>query len=251
MTKFKVKLWLCISFLGLLGVVSLLASEIPLPDLPKQMTDRFSPTQIQFLILINPAILIILFSLLGTILYDKVKLRVPILEVSLNNGEKIPYSLRDIFRFGLFMGVVAGLLIMGIARIFDPYLPDAFQEATKGPSLSILSRVLYGGIAEEIMMRFGLMSFFIWLIYKISKKLNNSAYWFGIILSSIVFAFGHFPILFQTVSDPGAFLYAYIILGNSVGGLIFGYVYFKKGLESAMIAHAMAHVTMLGIERVF
>ena len=250
MTKFKVRLWLCVSFLGLIGVVSLLASEIPLPDLPKQLTDRFSSTEIQLLVLINPTILIILFSLLGTVLYDKVRLRVPVLEVALNKVDRLPYSLRDIFRFGIIMGIVAGSMIIGISRIFDPYLPAAFLESTKGQDLSILSRVFYGGIAEEIMMRFGLMSFFVWLVFKISKKLNNASYWIGIVLSSIIFAFGHFPILFQTVADPGAFLYAYIIIGNSVGGLIFGYVYYKKGLESAMIAHAMAHVTMIGIERV-
>ena len=37
----------------------------------------------------------------------------------------------------------------------------------------------------------------------------------------------------------------YVIVANSVFGLIAGYLYWKRGLESAMLAHMLAHVVML------
>lgn len=40
-------------------------------------------------------------------------------------------------------------------------------------------------------------------------------------------------------------LVAYIILGNAGFGLIGGYLYWKHGLECAIGAHMMAHVTMI------
>jgi membrane protease YdiL (CAAX protease family) len=36
----------------------------------------------------------------------------------------------------------------------------------------------------------------------------------------------------------------FVIVANSAFGLIGGYLYWKKGLESAMIAHALTHVVM-------
>jgi len=40
-------------------------------------------------------------------------------------------------------------------------------------------------------------------------------------------------------------LILYVIGGNFIFGSIAGYLYWKKGLEAAMIAHMLAHVVML------
>ena len=36
-----------------------------------------------------------------------------------------------------------------------------------------------------------------------------------------------------------------MIVANSIFGLIAGYLYWKRGLESAMFAHMVAHVLLL------
>jgi membrane protease YdiL (CAAX protease family) len=61
----------------------------------------------------------------------------------------------------------------------------------------------------------------------------------------LVFAVGHFPIAFHAVGTPSSMLLLYILIGNTIGGVIFGWLYWKKGLESAFIAHILAHVVML------
>jgi membrane protease YdiL (CAAX protease family) len=40
-------------------------------------------------------------------------------------------------------------------------------------------------------------------------------------------------------------LVAYIILGNASFGFIAGYLYWKRGLECAIGAHMVAHLTMI------
>jgi len=44
--------------------------------------------------------------------------------------------------------------------------------------------------------------------------------------------------------EPTLALTLFVIVGNSAFGLIAGYLYWKKGLESAIIAHALTHVVM-------
>jgi membrane protease YdiL (CAAX protease family) len=94
-------------------------------------------------------------------------------------------------------------------------------------------------------MRFGLMTFVVWLGSKISNGTKSGAYWTGIIVAAIIFALGHFPIAFQAVENPTTVLLTYILIGNSIGGVIFGWLYWKKGLESAFIAHIFTHVIMV------
>jgi membrane protease YdiL (CAAX protease family) len=80
--------------------------------------------------------------------------------------------------------------------------------------------------------------------------MNAKIYWGGILLAALLFAFGHFPVVFQAVGSPSALLLSYIVLGNSIGGIIFGWLYWKKGLESAFIAHIFTHVTMVSLSAI-
>jgi len=56
---------------------------------------------------------------------------------------------------------------------------------------------------------------------------------------------GHFPIAFQAIPNPSIGLLSYIIIGNTIGGIVFGWLYWKKGLESAFIAHIFTHIVLL------
>lgn len=72
-------------------------------------------------------------------------------------------------------------------------------------------------------------------------------YYLAILISALVFALGHFPVMFQIVANPTLPIYLYVIIGNCMGGIIFGYLYWKRGLECAMVAHAFTHITMTTI----
>lgn len=248
MNKQKVLLGLILFGLGLIGVLSILTMNIPLPpEAEAILKDRFTPQQIKILTLINPTIMLIVAVTIGSILYQKVNLKVPLLEkmVGIENNILNP---SNILKYGIFGGVLSGILLSLVGLIFNPILPTEFLELGESLKPTLAARFLYGGLTEEILMRFGLMTLIVWLTSKIFKGTKPIVYWIGIIVASIIFALGHFPIAYQAVENPSTELLTYILIGNTIGGLIFGWLYWRKGLESAFLAHIFAHVIMVMTE---
>jgi len=250
MNKKKFYLALILFFLGMLGMLSMLTVDIPLPEeIVSVLEDRFTPSQMKLLILINPTIILIVAVVVGTLLYQKVNLSVPIIEKLVGITHEPP-RLREIFFYGILGGVISGLLlsILGLYRFISP---KEFELLNSSLNLTLAARFLYGGITEEIFMRFGLMTLLIWIGAKLFKGTKPTVYWIGIIISTFIFAIGHFPIVFQVVESPSMVLMGYVLIGNSIGGLVFGWLYWKKGLESAFLAHIFAHVAMVLTDKLF
>ncbi|GAL87289.1 hypothetical protein MYP_4519 [Sporocytophaga myxococcoides] len=201
--------------------------------------------------LINPAVLVLIATTIGTILYDKVNLSVPLFEKLFDKRGTSSFSLKGIIVEGIVLGVLAGIAILAVAYFFKPYLPQVLLDSSDNARLNLITKLLYGGVTEELLCRFGLMTLFVWVLYKIFKSLNAAVFWSANFLSAVLFAVGHLPMVFQLVTDVSFPVYAYVILGNSIGGLLFGYAYWKRGLESAFMAHAFTHLTMVGVNLVF
>lgn len=240
----QLKIGLILLLLGWIGVTSMLTMNIPLPqEVANLLNERFSPLQIKLLMLINPSIMVLIAVIIGTLLYKKANLSLPI--ISSFFDKKNTVNFQEIIKYGVIGGLLAGVLIGITILIFTPYLPQKFTELAESLKLSLPTRFLYGGITEEILMRFGLMTFIVWLLKQITKKLNSTVYWIAITIASIVFALGHFPVVYNIISNPPTALLVYVLIGNSIGGLIFGWLYYKKGLESAFIAHIFTHICMV------
>jgi hypothetical protein len=245
MARKKLLLGAILFFLGLIGIASLLTVEIALPpEIQATLEAQFTPQQIRFLTLINPTIILLVAVIAGTFLYGLAGLKVPLIErISGITQEAVNFP--DILKYGVIGGVVTGILLVLIGLIFNPLLPAEFQELSEKISPTLAARFLYGGITEEILMRFGLMTFIVFMASKIVKGTPPKVYWTGIIIAAIVFALGHFPIAFQVTGQPSPTLMLYLLIGNASGGIIFGWLYWKKGLESAFMAHIFAHVVMV------
>lgn len=247
MTKQKIYLGLVLFILGFMGILSILTMTIPLPaDVEAILNEKFSPIQIKLLLLVNPTILLVIAITVGLLFYEKVKLTVPIIE-KLTGNKNSNCNLGSILLYGIAGGIIAGILITLISSLFSRILPKEFLEIAENIKPSLAARFLYGGFTEELMMRFGLMTLFVLLFNKIIKDYKPISYWLGIIVAAFIFAAGHLPIAFQAVENPSILLIIYILIGNSVGGIIFGRLYWKKGLESAFIAHIFTHITVVSI----
>lgn len=241
----KILLAILIFVFGFMGVLSVLTMKIPIPPEAKEILESmFTKTQIKLLLLINPTIMLVVSVIMGTIFYKKVDFQIPIFE-KIVGFQNVKYNIVEILKTGIILGVVAGVIISFLSLLITPLLPNEFNELSKSFEPSVISRFFYGGITEEILMRFGLMSFIVWLSSVIFNSKKPYIYWIGIVFSAILFGFGHFPVVFQSVKNPTFLLLIYILVGNGIGGILFGYAYWKKGLESAMIAHIFAHITML------
>ena len=235
--------------LGIIGVASMLTMDIPLPpEAEAILKDKFTAGQIKLLTLINPTILLIIFVVIGTILYQKVNLKVPIIE-KLIGIRKESIKTISILKYGIVGGILSGILLSLIGLVYNPILPAEFLELGESLKPTLVARFLYGGLTEEILMRFGLMTLIVWLCSKIFKETKPFVFWTGIVIAAIIFAFGHFPIAYQAVDNPTMGLLTYILIGNSIGGIIFGWLYWKKGLESAFVAHIFTHIFMVFAEQ--
>lgn len=243
-------LGLILFILGLSGVFSLLFVDLPMGSIPPEVFDKVSPKTLKWLMLINPAIMLFVSIFLGIFTFNKVGLRSPILGKLIGLYDQ-DFNWKEILIYGIALGTLAGVLIVLVSHFYKLAFPAEFALLNKDVNLHIAARILYGGITEEILTRFGLMSLFVYLFSFVVKSPPELKFWLGIIVSSLLFAAGHLPVVFQAVSHPGVSTIAYIIIGNSIAGLLFGWLYWKKGLESAMIGHIVAHLCMIMLGSIF
>jgi hypothetical protein len=151
---------------------------------------------------------------------------------------------------GIIGGLAGGAAIVLVSALWKPFLPPEVTAliSTFGRFVPLPTRLLYGGITEELLLRWGLMTILVWTAWRLFQKGRGkpkSAYVVAtILISSIVFGIGHLPIAFMLFPQPTTALIAFVVVANSLFGLIAGYLYWKKGLESAMIAHVLTHVVM-------
>lgn len=246
----KLKLGLTLFVLGLLGVFTMLTVTIPLDNLPNEVVEKISPQTLKYLVLINPAILLLIAVIIGTLLYDKVGFSVPTIS-SILKIEQPKIKFIEQIKYGIILGLISGILITLISIIFKSSLPQEFIDLGNKIKITVIARFIYGGFTEELLMRFGFMTLVVWIVSKVTNNLVNSTYWIGIILASILFGLGHFPVVFNTVPNPSITLLTYVLIGNSIAGLFFGWLYWKKGLEAAFIGHIFAHVAMIIGENIF
>lgn len=108
----------------------------------------------------------------------------------------------------------------------------------------------YGGINEEVLSRLFIMSLLLWIFSKIGKKKEGKTTeltaWLAIVITAIIFGLMHLPST-ATLIPITPFIIARSIILNDVAGVIFGWLYWKKGLESAMISHFTADIIIYGI----
>jgi membrane protease YdiL (CAAX protease family) len=245
MNRKLIRLGIILLIVGLTGVASILSMEVSIPvETEIILKEKFTDEQIKFLTLINPTIMLLVAVLVGTLLYQRVNLTVPLIE-KMTGIRNESINLTKIFGYGVLGGVLSGVLLSLNGYIFNPILPGEFKALGETYQPTIAVRFLYGGLTEEILMRFGLMTLIVWIFSKILNNTKPMVYWIGIIIAAIIFAIGHFPVAYQAVGNPSPGLLTYILIGNSIGGVIFGWLYWKKGLESAFVAHIFAHVVML------
>ena len=115
--------------------------------------------------------------------------------------------------------------------------------------MPLLTRLLYGGITEELLLRWGLLTLLVWAAWRIFQRGQGTprAIYFvsAIVISSVVFGIGHLPIVPALEIYFTFTIVTFIVLANSLFGLIAGYLYWQKGLEAAIIAHVSTHVVIV------
>lgn len=226
--------------LGLVGVLGLLPQVAQLGGsiLPPELAALPRPAQVA-LLLLNPLLLVVMGTALGAALAHRVQL-----------GSMLAGTVPVTWR-GLVPSALAGLglaaLLVAMELAWRPFL--AAQAAALEPAGSVLSRLwlglLYGGVAEEIIMRWGLMSLFTWALHRTlarrSACVPSGVVMIAALLSALIFAVGHLPAL-AAVTELTPAVVARTLALNTVAGLVYGWLFWRLHLEAAMTAHAATHL---------
>ena len=252
----KTRLFLSLWAAGFLGVLSFLLVDlnalvamVPLPD-GQSPADLPPPALLKIISLIQPTILVSLAVLIGVLLANRVGLHAPAAEAF---AAREPYvsKLRPQLMPAIIAGAAGGVAIVLAWVVAKPYLSadfisraEAFNRLLPAPF-----RFLFGGVTEEILLRWGMMTFLVWLPWRLFQKGEGRPKSLFVIaaifISAILFGVGHLPIASLLAGELTFPLVAYVITANSVFGIFAGFLYWKRGLESAMIAHMFAHVVLI------
>ncbi|MDR1363432.1 MAG: CPBP family intramembrane metalloprotease [Spirochaetaceae bacterium] len=192
---------------------------------------------------------IILFAaalFFGLLLSKHIGMGLPILQGALE-GKKQTKAILPVIRVSVCFGVLAGVLIVLLSIPFSKSIPELSLSNVSVPAWKAFLASFYGGIAEEVLLRLFLVSLFVWITFKIKKTKDGLptgfGVWLSIILASIIFGLGHLPATAQITALTGIVIIRAILL-NGAGGVVFGWLYWKNGLESAMIAHFFADIVL-------
>ena len=218
-----------------------LLDEFPIPLhilLPLQITQNI--------------VMFAVFIFAGLYLAEKVGLGAPLLK-RWSLGEEIKSALRSILGVSACLGALAAILITALDFSFYFMFPNEPIYAVELPEAPVWQGFLasfYGAINEEVLNRLFLMSLFVWVLSKIKKtkegKPSELTYLAAILATAIIFGLMHLPSTAILVPLT-PFIIARAIILNGVAGVIFGWLYWKKGLESAMISHFTADAIIHGI----
>jgi membrane protease YdiL (CAAX protease family) len=119
-----------------------------------------------------------------------------------------------------------------------PHRPEAWRG---------LLAVPYGAVAEEVLLRLCVQTLCTAGLRRVrgetARPPPGATMWPAIAISTLLFGAGHLPAASRITPLTPA-LVARTLLLNGMAGAVCGYLYWKRGLEAAMIAHGAADVVM-------
>ncbi|MCZ8251190.1 MAG: CPBP family intramembrane metalloprotease [Hylemonella sp.] len=230
---------------GMIGLMGLMLQEPPAALLDREPQLHALPDWVlRLLLAAGPAVLVICMAAAGVACAHRVGFR------SALAGDA---GARPDLRLGLLAGMMVGLALVLLDKLFpEPLLAASaphLSSAVASQSWTMLvTGVLYGGIAEEIIMRWGVMSLaacgLAWTFGRLSRgetQVTDVIAWSSIGVSALIFAVSHYPALALLV-EPSPVVVAQSMLMNVLAGAVYGWLFWRRSLECAMTSHACTHL---------
>lgn len=235
---FKTAVYFALVGLVASALTALYQTNILSEDLMQKIIAQVGSIEVMIIIAsLQGAILTFIAAFIGLKLAGKVDLKLNFIY----NKQAIILS--------VVLAFFVALIITGSDRlVFAQHMPNM----SEGYNISLMYLtvgLLYGGVIEEVLLRLFVMSLFVWTLkflfarHKDKENIPGWIYWTGIFLAAGIFAALHLPITFQTIGNSFPIILRCLLL-NSVGGIAYGYLYWKKGLGYSIVAHAATHIFM-------
>ena len=202
------------------------------------------PLVLNIVSFIQTLVLIALPAAVGTALAQRVGLGAPFFESLIAGG-----SIGDALAPQIFPTLIAGIggALVFVAAYYLYFRPRLEEETVRiserlRVGIGIWGRLLFSGIAEEVIFRWGLMSFLVWLGALAFGSPTPSVMWTAIVVTGLIFAILHLPPVVAAGSKMTPILIAAAITLNLWASLIFGWLFWHYGLLAAIGAHMLLHL---------
>ena len=147
----------------------------------------------------------------------------------------------------IVLTVIGSIILIALEYgVYANLIPEVSATYEQKPTIAyMISCLTYGGVLEEIMMRWCLMSLLAFIVWKLFFK-KEQAVPKGVLIGvnivvALLFAAGHLPTTAATMGITPLILVRCFTL-NSLAGLICGHLYIKHGIQYAMLSHAGFHI---------
>jgi hypothetical protein len=227
--------WFAIGLVGLLALAASvdLATFRALPDAP-DVPDAV----LRLLLVAQPAMLMGIGIALGVALSDGVGLTSYLTARVRGQAAALPDLVLP-----LSLGLIGGMLVAFGDLMFFSARGETGDMATPGV-LQAVAALTYGGIVEELMLRYGLLTLLFWGAWKLRGRVPGPFLGWGlVVVVAILFGAGHLPAMAAAVELDAGLVIRTIFL-NAVLGVLYGWFYWRRGLEAAMVAHMATHPGM-------
>jgi hypothetical protein len=243
--------------LGLVGVATLPFALVPLVRSTRLPHVAAWPLPAQVaLLMVNPVLYLAAGVALGLRFAPRLGLRSLVAERAGGAGEPLGPALRTAAPAALASGAALGATTALLDRWTAPLLGPAWRAAAArleaqqgtGPG-PLVTGLFYGGITEELMVRWGVMSLLAWLAVRATGRRavagGTRVVLLALGLAALLFGAGHLPPVAALVPLTPAVVARTVAL-NALGGLLFGWWFWRRHVEAAMLAHAGAHLGLAG-----
>ncbi|MFB6184017.1 MAG: type II CAAX prenyl endopeptidase Rce1 family protein [Haloarculaceae archaeon] len=258
--------------LGMVGVLALAVTSVPALRTTPGLEALPFPALVA-LAAINSTLLLAVFVALGALTAPRVGLRSHVFERAAR-GETDWAAFRESVPTAAAVGaalfVVATVLDVAFAPFVTVSAPAVGTDAETLAALaaSIPLRLLYGGVTEELLLRWGVLAPVAWALWRggtflgrrsrsrsqsrsrsRSRRPSAATMWAAVVVSAVLFGAGHLPALAASFGLTPALIVRTVVI-NAVVGVGLGWLFWRRSVETAMVAHASFHVALLAVSTV-
>lgn len=205
----------------------------------------------------NVVLLGLLPAGVGLLLAGRIGLGLPFIEGWVKN-EPIWDRFGKVFITSIVVTIVVAVVGIGFLQLTAPLIVEELegygytlkdlQGIPQAPIWAMFLASFSAGVTEEVGFRLGLMTLFAWLgglAFRDGEGRPRSAvFWIANFLVALLFGAAHFSNIIMMGLPLSPLLVARTLIGNSLAAVGFGWLYWKRGLESAMLSHFFLDVIL-------
>lgn len=226
-------------------VRSLLAVQNTPPEADRRHSVTTGASLIPYLFLVAGS------AALGTALSPRIGLGAPTLAAVAHGALDVSVLVSQVLAAAI-VGVGSMMVFLPLYYgVFRPRLDPATVRITEAlrVRMGVLVRVLMGGVIEEVIFRWGVMTICAWLVIGVFGFSSGVGMWTSIFVAGIVFGLAHLPGATVVGVPMTRVLVTMTVVLNLTGAIAFGWLFWRYGLLAAIIAHGLVHLIWFPFDR--